>query len=111
MLKLLLLLFISSSFVYSNDAVLLKKGNEAPFTGVLVSEQRLDRLVTAEKSNLTLKDLRLIDGDIIKYQNDQIKQLNSEITKKEWSSIGQSLLMFILGVTTTITVVNNVHSR
>jgi hypothetical protein len=106
MLKIIILLL--SFNVYCQNATLLDEGEKAPYNGVLVTEDTFNDLVRSDKKALVLTDLRLVDKDIMDYQKVQIKELNSQLTRKELGSTLQSILMFSLGVITTITIVNNV---
>lgn len=93
---------------FSQDVVKLNKGDQAPFTGALMSESKTNELRKNDeqrkllvKENLTLKDLRLLDAeklDIYKNRlNTTEKELNKASTRRFFSNIGY----FVLGVVIT----------
>jgi len=98
---LIMILLIISTTSNAQDAVLIEKDSPAPFSGVLLTKERAEKAVKAEKSNLLLKDLSLHKDSLIKYYKEdaslQRKRLSSEKFKNNIYNVGY----FLLGVVIT----------
>lgn len=98
---LILLLTNLTSNVFAQNAVKLNKGDTAPFTGALVKKERLEKLVKAEKSNLTLKDLSIHKDELIEFHKMDAKLQRQKLSEAKFDSNLKSIGMFVLGVVIT----------
>ena len=97
----LILIFLISFNCFSQNAIKIKKGEKASFSGALVKEETLDRLIKSDKKVLVLEQLRLIDEQKVDIYKDRLLNTEKELSKsnrrKFWSNIGY----FTLGVIIT----------
>jgi hypothetical protein len=92
----LILLTTNSSF--SQDAVKLKMGTEAPFTGFLVTKDRMVVLKKQANRIGTLERLRIVNDDIIEYHKDDAKTQRRKLSQAKFKSNLYNIGYFCLGV-------------
>jgi lipopolysaccharide export LptBFGC system permease protein LptF len=90
------------------EMTILKKGDTAPFEGVLVDAPQMKefRQINEDKKNLELqnlklKDLALINEERVELYRVQSELLNKELSKAETRSFWKSIGYFALGVVVT----------
>ncbi len=98
---LLVIMLITSINSHSQNAVLIEEGEPAQFTGTLIKNERLDKLVKAEKSNIVLKDLRLSQEELIKYHKEDAKLQRRKLSEAKFDSWISNAGFFALGVILT----------
>ena len=83
------------------EMVIVKKGDPAPFEGILVDQAQMKefRQINEDKKNLELQNLKLKDLALINDERVDLyrKELSSSETKSLWKSVGY----FALGVLVT----------
>lgn len=98
-LILILILFTSSAF--AQNAVLLEKDQKAPFSGTLVKNERLDRLIKAEKKNIVLSDLRIAQDELIEYHKADAKRQRKRLSEAKFEAFWTNAGYFLLGCVLT----------
>jgi len=96
-----ILLLITSISSQANDAIKLNKGDKAPFTGALVKEERLNKLVKAEKKVLILNDISATKDDLIELYKKDANNQRLKLSAAKFDSNLKSIGMFVLGVVIT----------
>lgn len=97
--KLLTITAMVAFLEYANAEVATKliKGQRAPFTGVLITEDKVIDLYKKEQKNIVLEDLKIDQEQLIdKYKvhtKDLEKKLDNSKSNVFWSRVG----FFILG--------------
>ena len=94
----LTLLFCTSTFAQST---ILQKGQIAPYTGILLTEERAEKAVKAEKSNIVLRDLGMAQEELTEYHRDAARVARTELTKSQVKGYIHVIGAFILGVVVT----------
>lgn len=108
MIKLLVFLISLNLLACDFNVKKVNKGDQVPCNSWIVSEPQMQDIAKEKKEldivkreNLTLKELGLVNEDIIKHHktraDDIQKELNWEQTKSVWKSVG----FFVLGVAAT----------
>jgi hypothetical protein len=88
--------------------IILREGENAPYTGVLVTEERMKKFrqineekKVAEKLNIELSDLNELKDRKIKLYKDELVSTNKEFTKHKTKSFFYNIGYFALGVLIT----------
>jgi hypothetical protein len=98
---LMIILITSINSAFAQNAVKLNKGEVAPFTGALVKEERLDKLVKAEKSNIVLKDLRIAQDELIEYHKTDARKQREKLSDAKFEAFWTNAGYFVLGAVLT----------
>lgn len=100
MKKILISLLIISNLSFAQNAVILNKGEAAPFKGALVKEETLDSLVKSDKKVIKLEQLRLTQEQMTNYYKKEAEmsreQAHIERTRSDLKSIGSFILGCVL---------------
>jgi len=103
------LMFALLSFsVLANDMVILKKGDQAPFDGILSNQEQMAKFRKTdeqnkllEQQNIKLKDLADISDQRIELYKQEVKTVREDLSSSQrktfWSSVG----FFALGAVIT----------
>ena len=107
MMSRLMVLCLLCNISYA-EMVIVKKGDPAPFEGILVDGAQMKefRQINEDKKNLELqnlklKDLALVQDERVDLYRKQSESLNSELSKSESRSFWKSVGYFTLGVVVT----------
>lgn len=108
-MRLLLLMFFLLAYELSYaELIPLKKGDTAPYNGILVDAPQMKefRQINEEKKlleleNLKLKDLSLINDQKVGLYRNQTEALSKELVRSERKAFWQSVGTFALGVIVT----------
>lgn len=98
---LLMILLIISTISNAQEAVFLKKDQVVPFDGILMTKERAEVAMKAEKSNIVLKDLSLSQESLINYYKKDSEFQREELSKAKFKSHIYNIGYFILGVVIT----------
>jgi len=82
-------------------AVVLEKGDKAPYKGILITEERAQKAKNAEKSNIVLKDLRITQDELIGYHKYDAKTQRKKLSEAKYDSYTVNVFAFALGVILT----------
>jgi len=96
---LITLLLINSAF--AQNATKLNEGETAPFSGILVKSERLDKLVKEERSNIVLRDLGIAKDELIEFHKQDARTQRNKLSKAEFKSFWVSSGYFLVGVLVT----------
>ena len=94
---LILLTILISNSVFAQNATALNKGDTAPFKGILLTEERAEKAVKAERSNIVLKDLRIAQDELIDYHKKDAKKQREKLSDAKFDSFMNTLGAFLLG--------------
>lgn len=86
---------ISSSF--AQNAVKLEKGQSAPFEGVLLTKERAEKAVKAEKKNIVLSDLRIAQDELIEFHKTDARRQRRKLSQAKFESHIYNAAYFIFG--------------
>jgi hypothetical protein len=81
--------------------VKLSEGQEAPFNGFLITPERTERLVKAERQNVTLRELKIAQEDLVKFHKGQSKAYQKRLQEAKFDSVLSNSGYFLLGVVLT----------
>lgn len=95
----MLITLISNSF--AQNAIVLDKGQTAPFKGALIKPERLDTLVKAERKSIVLEDLRITQDELIDYHKDTARKYRTRLAEEKFNSFWTNTGFFVLGVVLT----------
>ncbi len=101
MKTLILIMLLLSNTVFAQNSTVLNEGDIAPYKGVLLTPERAEKAVKAEKANIVLKDLRVAHMELIRYHKDDAKLSRKRLSEAEFDSNLKSIGMFVLGVVLT----------
>jgi len=94
-------MLIISTSSFAETAALLEKGDSAPFSGTLITNERVDKLVKAEKANIVLKDLRIAEKELTEYHRSKAREARTELNKVQLKGYMNTILAFTVGVIVT----------
>ena len=97
----LLIMLTISTNSFAQNAVLLEKDQKAPFSGTLVKNERLDKLVKAEKKNIVLSDLRIAQDELIDYHKADAKRQRKRLSEAKFEAFWTNAGYFLLGCVLT----------
>jgi hypothetical protein len=100
MKKMILMMFLITS-ITSSFAGTIQKGEAAPFTGILLTKERAEVAMKAEKSNIVLRDLGMAQEELTEYHRDAARVARTELTKSQVKGYIHVIGAFILGVVVT----------
>lgn len=93
----LLTMLIISINSFAQNAILLEKDQKAPFSGTLVKNERLDKLIKAEKRELVLKDLGLAKDELIEYHKKDAQTQRKKLREAKFDSFISNVGYFLVG--------------
>lgn len=97
----LLLIFLLSFNTYAQTATALKKGDKAPFNGILITEEKAIELDKAERKVLVLSDLRIADKELSEHYRQSAKDAHKKLNKAKFEAYTSGAIGFTLGVLIT----------
>jgi len=100
MKKIVLMMFLITS-ITSSFAGTIQKGEAAPFTGILLTKERAEKAMKAEKANIVLKDLQVAQEELTEYHRDSARKARNELTKTQVRGYMNVIGAFVLGVLVT----------
>ena len=100
-MKLLLIFILSINLTYAQDAVSIKKGEIAQFDGILLTKERAEEAMKAEKSNIVLKDLRIAQEELTEYYRQDARIQRRKLSEAQFSGFMSNTLYFVVGVLVT----------
>lgn len=86
---------ISSSFAQS---IIVKKGDTVPYDGILLTKERAEKAMKAEKAKIVLEDLKFTQEKLIKYHKDDAALQRKRLSKEQFKSNIYNVGYFVLGV-------------
>lgn len=92
----LITLTINNSF--ADNIVPIKLDEPAPFSGYVITKERLTEAYKAEKKVVLLEDLKLTQDSLIKYHKDDAAEQRSQLSKAKFKSNLYNIGYFLLGV-------------
>lgn len=97
----MILLITLTTSAFAQNAVTLEKGDITPFRGVLLTHERAEKAVKAEKSNIVLKDLRIAQDELIEYHKQDAKTQRKKLSEAKFDSFLANMGYFVVGVLVT----------
>ena len=97
-MKLLLALILASNALFAVNAVKISEGEPAPFTGVILTSEKVIELDKAQRENEILNELKLTQENIIKYHKEDAKMQRKKLAEAKFESFAYNVGYFFLGV-------------
>lgn len=92
-----LLIILTMANVTAQDALFVDKGEAAPFSGILLTKERAEKAIKAEKKVIVLEDLRLTEKQLKEHYKDVAKKERSKRLRSELSNNIKNIGYFVLG--------------
>lgn len=99
-MRFLVILVLLTNIAFA-ETVGVTKGDTVPFTGVLMTFDRAEKAMKAEKSNIVLKDLRIAQEELTDYHRHSARVARTELNKAQFSGFWANTGYFALGVILT----------
>jgi hypothetical protein len=96
-MKVLILLIIMINTAFAQSTI-LNKGDIAPYSGILLTKDRAEKAVKAEKANIVLSDLRIAEEELTEYHRSDARRARTELSKSQIKGYLNVLGAFTLGV-------------
>jgi len=100
-MKIILILILLSNSAFAQNATTLNKGDTAPFSGILLTKERAEEAMKAEKSNIVLKDLRIAQEELTEYYRQDARIQRRKLSEAQFSGFMSNTLYFVVGVLVT----------
>ena len=97
-LYVILLSILTINFSFAQTTTYLKMDEKAPFSGILMSKNRAEKALKAEKKIVVLEDLKLTQDSIIEYHKDDAKTQRRKLSQAKFKSNLYNIGYFFLGV-------------
>ena len=101
MIRMILLITLMSNVAFSKEATYLNKDDIAPFDGILLTEERAEKAMKAEKKVIVLEDLRITQEELIKHYKEVAQEERDERVKQEFSNSVKNIGYFLVGTLIT----------
>lgn len=101
MIKIILLITLMSNVAFAENATYLNKGDQAPFEGILLKQERAEKAMKAEKKVIVLEDLRVTQEELINHYKEVAKQERKQRVKQEFSNSIKNIGYFLVGTLIT----------
>ena len=86
---------------FAQNAAKLNKGDIVPFDGILLTSERAEKAMKAEKKVLVLSDLRIAQEELTEYHRADARVQRRKLSNAKFESYLHNLGMFALGVILT----------
>jgi hypothetical protein len=100
-MRLILLILIISGSCFAQSARYIKKGDKAPWDGVLLTEQRAEKAMKAEKKVPILQETISLQEDLSKFYKEDRDKYRNQLTKERFGSNIKHIGYFVLGAVIT----------
>ena len=98
---LMMIMLLLSNTVFAQNSTVLYEGDTAPYDGLLLTHERAEKAVKAEKANIVLKDLRISHMELISYHKSDAKLSRKRLSEAKFDSFLANMGYFVLGVVLT----------
>lgn len=92
---LMILFLMSNCFAKST---ILNKGDVAPYTGILLTKERAEKAMKAEKAEAVLRDLKVTHESLIKFHKEDAQRQRERLSEARFKSNVYNIGYFVLGV-------------
>lgn len=97
LIMILLLTTLTVNSAISQDALFVDKGEPAPFSGILLTKERAEKAIKAEKKVIVLEDLRLTEKQLKEHYKDLAEKERNHRVKSELYNNVKNIGYFALG--------------
>lgn len=97
LLKSILILILLSNLTFAQSTI-VKKGETVPYDGILLTKERAEKAMKAEKAEAVLRDLRTTHESIIKFHKEDAQRQREKLSRAEFKSSLYNIGYFVLGV-------------
>lgn len=101
LLSILILNVLIFNTAFAQNATTLNKGDIAPFSGILLTKERAEKAVKAEKANIVLKDLRIAQEELTEYHRQDARTQRRKLSEAKFGSFLNVVGAFVVGVLVT----------
>ena len=100
-MRLIMLILIMTGSCFAQNAASLSKGQSAPFDGILLTKERADKAMKAEKKVPILQETISLQEDLSKFYKEDRDKYRNQLTKERFGSNIKNIGYFVLGAVIT----------
>lgn len=86
---------------YADTAHIVEKGEPAPISGVLITNEKAKDLYKKEQENIVLRDLRALDQKLIEHHKSASEGYKRDLERQKMKTFWSSAAWFVGGVLVT----------
>ena len=94
----LVLIALLTNIAFAGNIEPIKLDEPAPFSGYVITKERLKEAYKAEKKVIVLEDLKLTQDNLIKYQKDDASRQRRKLSEAKFKTNLYNIGYFVLGV-------------
>ena len=79
------------------QSTIVKKGEVVPYTGILLTQERAEKAMKAEKRELVLRDLGLAKDELIEYHKKDAQTQRKKLREAKFDSFVSNVGYFLVG--------------
>lgn len=100
-MKLIILVILITNLTFAQNSAIVKKGDTVPFSGILLTEERAEEAVKAEKKVVTLEQLAEAQKALTEFHKDEASVARRRLSEAKWDGFWSNTVYFVLGVVIT----------
>ena len=97
----ILILILMTNLVFAQNSTIVKKGDTVPYDGILLTPERAEEAVKAEKKLVTMKALGEAQAALTAFHKEEAVVARKRLTEAKWDGFWSNTLYFALGVVLT----------
>lgn len=97
----LLMLLLITNLTFAQNSAIVKKGDTVPFSGILLTEERAEEAVKAEKKVVTLEQLAEAQKALTEFHKEEAVVARKRLSEAKWDGFLSNTMYFALGVIIT----------
>lgn len=97
LILILLSITLTTNSSIAQDALFVDKGEVAPFSGILLTKERAEKAIKAEKKVVVLEDLRLTEKQLKEHYKSVAKEERKQRLRSELNNNIKNIGYFALG--------------
>lgn len=100
-MKLILLIILTTNLTFAQNSVILEKGDLAPYDGILLTPERAEEAVKAERKLVTMKALGEAQEALTAFHKEEAVVARKRLSEAKWDGFWSNTMYFALGVVIT----------
>lgn len=100
-MKLIILVILITNLTFAQNSAIVKKGDTVPFSGILLTEERAEEAVKAEKKVVTLEQLAEAQKALTEFHKDEASVARRRLSEAKFDSYLNVLGAFLVGTLVT----------
>lgn len=93
----IILVILLNNLTFAQNSVIIKEGDTAPFSGILLTEERAEEAVKAEKKVVTLEQLAEAQKELTQFHMDDASEARKRLSRAKWNGFLVNTGYFLLG--------------